>query len=53
MGYGGIRMRKKIKKWGNSAGILFSRGDLELYDLEIGDIVDIEDIVKVRRRKNK
>lgn len=35
-------MRKKIKKWGNGAGIFLSKETLELYHLKIGDVVDLE-----------
>ena len=41
-------MRKEIKHWGNSAGILFSKQELKLYGLKVGDIVDLEDIIKVK-----
>lgn len=46
-------MRKKIKKWGNAAGILFSREDLELYGLKIGDVVDVSDMSKVDLKVTK
>ena len=44
-------MRRKIKKIGNSAGIILSKEDLESYKLKIGDIVDLGDIVKVNGEK--
>lgn len=41
-------MRKQIKKWGDSAIIVLSPEDLKTYDLKIGDIIDISDIVKIK-----
>ena len=34
-------MKKIIKKTGNSACIIISAEDLQIYDLKIGDIVEI------------
>lgn len=41
-------MKKKIKKYGNSAVIVLTRDNLEVYDLKIDDIIDIE-IVKTEK----
>lgn len=46
-------MRKEIKKYGDSAVIVLTRADLKVYDLKIGDIVDIEDMVKIKKRGKK
>jgi antitoxin component of MazEF toxin-antitoxin module len=35
-------MMKKIKVWGGSRAILFSKEDCELWDLQEGDFVDID-----------
>jgi antitoxin component of MazEF toxin-antitoxin module len=35
-------MQLKIRKWGNSAGLLLSRPLLEQLDTEIGDTVTVE-----------
>jgi len=35
-------MKKLIKKTGNSACIILDKEDLVIYNLEIGDIVDLE-----------
>jgi antitoxin component of MazEF toxin-antitoxin module len=47
-------MKKQIKQYGNSLVIKITAEDQEIYDLEAGDIVDIE-LIKVdeptRRRK--
>lgn len=45
-------MRKEIKKWGNGAGIFLSKGELELYDAKIGDIVivNIDEVIKQKKR---
>lgn len=44
-------MRKQIKKIGNSAGIIFSLEEMKGYNLEVGDFVDISDLVKVVAKK--
>lgn len=36
------KMRKTIKKTGNSACIIIDKEDLVVYGLKIGDIVDIK-----------
>lgn len=46
-------MRKEIKKWGNGAGLFLSSKELDLYDAEIGDVIDISDLVVVKRGKEK
>lgn len=44
-------MKKRIKKWGNSLVILFSKEETKIYNLNENDILDIE-IVKVKEVKN-
>jgi antitoxin component of MazEF toxin-antitoxin module len=44
-------MIKKIKTWGNSAVIVLTKEDLELYQLNEDDIVDLT-IIKIREVKN-
>lgn len=46
-------MLKRIKKWGSSAVITISPEELELYGLQIGDVIDISDLVKVKEIKNE
>ena len=46
-------MRKMIKKWGNSAGIVLTVEDLKLWDLKIGDVIDISDIVVVKKKRGE
>ena len=45
-------MKKIIKKYGDSAVILLNPEDLKIYELKIGDVVDIE-LVKVKKDKIK
>jgi len=40
-------MRKRIKKYGNSHVIVFTSEDMSLYDLFEGDILDLDDAVKL------
>lgn len=46
-------MRKQIKQWGDSAVIVLTKEDLKLYGLQIGDIVELDDIVKIQRGEKK
>ena len=46
-------MRKEIKQWGNSAGITLTKEDLKVYDAEIGDVIDISDIVIIKKKEGK
>lgn len=43
-------MRKEIKQYGNSAVIVLTKEDLKLHNLEIGDVVDLSDVVKVKNK---
>jgi len=45
-------MRKQIKKWGGSAVVVFTKEDLKGYDLKIGDIVDLADMIKVEKKED-
>lgn len=46
-------MRKEIKRIGNSAGLIFSQEEMKVYNLKIGDFVDVADIVKVKSKKKE
>ena len=46
-------MRKEIKRWGNSAVIVLTKEDLKLRKLKIGDIVNIEELIKVNEIKGR
>ena len=35
-------MKKKLKKWGNSLVIVFSKEDCEVYKLKEGDVIKVE-----------
>jgi len=43
-------MRKTIKKYGNSAVIVLTQEDMNGYDWEIGNIIDLSDAVKVKHK---
>lgn len=45
-------MRKKIKRYGNSAVISFTKSELELYELNVDDIVDFT-FTKIIKNKKK
>ena len=42
-----------IKKYGNTFVITLSVADVKDFDLKIGDEVDIEDMIKNKKRKKK
>jgi len=44
-------MKKVIKKIGNSLGIIFDKEDCKIYNLNVGDVVDISDLVKDKETK--
>ena len=44
-------MKKQIKRYGNSLIILIDKEDSEIYNLEEGDVVELE-IVKLKGDKN-
>lgn len=46
-------MKKKIKKYGNSAVIVFTKEDLETEGWNIGDVLDLSDVFKIKKRKKK
>jgi hypothetical protein len=36
-------MKKVIKKIGNSLGIIFDKEDVRIFNLKVGEIIDIDD----------
>ncbi len=38
-------MKKKLKKWGNSMVVVFTKEECELYKLVEGDTIDLDDII--------
>lgn len=47
-------MRKELKAWGNSAGVIFTKEDQKLYDLEIGDVIKLTvTVINKKKRKGK
>lgn len=46
-------MKRLVKNYGNTLVIVFSKEDQEIYDIEEGDIVDLGDIVVIKRKKKK
>ena len=38
-------------KIGNSIGLIFTKSEAEIYEISVGDIIDIEDIVVVKPRR--
>lgn len=46
-------MKKIIKKIGTSAGVIFTKDDLKILDAGIGDVVDLGDIVVIKKQKRR
>lgn len=46
-------MKKRIKKYGNSAIINFTKEDLETEGWQIGDIINLSDAFKVLEKKKR
>jgi hypothetical protein len=46
-------MKKKLKKIGNSIGIIFNREECEANNFEVGDFIDIDDAVLIKNKKRK
>lgn len=47
------KMKKKIKKYGNSLVIIFDKEEIEWYGLEEGEWIDIGSIIKVNPEEMK
>ena len=41
-----MNLRKKLKKWGNSLVVVFTKEDDDVYSLKEGDNIDISDMFK-------
>jgi|AntAceMinimDraft_18_1070375.scaffolds.fasta_scaffold20314_3 antitoxin component of MazEF toxin-antitoxin module len=44
-------MRKKIKKWGNSLVIVFTKEEQEIFGLVEGDIINLEEMIFQKVKK--
>ena len=45
-------MRKIVKKWGNSLVVVFTKEDIETYEISEGDVVDLEDMFIQKKGEN-
>ena len=46
-------MKRLVKNYGNTLVIVFSKEDQEIYNIEEGDVVDLGDLVVIKKRKKK
>jgi len=46
-------MRTQIKKWGDSSVLILPKEFLKFHDLNIGDWMDISDIVKIEKEGSR
>lgn len=46
-------MKKIIKKIGTSAGIIFSKEDMTILGANIGDVVEMSDVVVIKKKKKE
>ena len=44
-----INLKKELKRWGNNLVVVFANAEERVYNLEEGDIVDISDLVKIKK----
>lgn len=44
-------MKKKVVKVGSSVGIIFSKQERENYEIKLGDILDLEDTVFIKKKR--
>lgn len=44
-------LRKKVKRWGNNLVIVFTQEDEEVYGLTEGDVIDISDMLKQKKKE--
>lgn len=45
-------MRKEIKQWGNCAVIVISPAELKVFELEVGDCIDLV-ITNIKKKDSK
>ena len=46
-------MKKIVGKVGSSIGIIFSKKECEIYEIKLGDILDLSDMRVIQNKKNK
>ena len=46
-----MQVKKEIKKFGNSAVLVLTRENLEIYKIKVGDLVDVT-ITKSKKQRN-
>jgi hypothetical protein len=46
-------MKKVIKKYGNSYVLILSPEEMDIYSLKEGDVIDIGDLTRVKKRGGK
>lgn len=46
-------MKKIVRKTGMSLGITFNKQDREIYDIEEGDVIDLGDIIVIKKQRKK
>lgn len=37
-------MKKRVKKIANTSGITFTKEEMQIYNIELGDLIDLSDI---------
>ncbi len=46
-------MKKRIIKTGTSLGTIFSKQEREIYNIEVGDIIDMGEIIVIKNKKRR
>ncbi len=44
-------MKKRLKKWGKTLVVSFSKEEVEIYGLIVGDVIVIEEMLRQPRKK--
>lgn len=45
-------MRKQLKRWGGSLVIVFTKSDCQNYGLKAGDIIELDDRLRIKKVEN-
>ena len=46
-------MNKRVKRWGNSLVIVFTKEDEDLYGIVEGDVLELNDMLVQKTKRNK
>lgn len=44
-------MKKIVRKWGDSLIVSFNKEDKKIHNIEEGDVIDLSDIIFIKKKK--